>query len=322
MRAILKILIILAAVIIGAVIAVTASSFRPEIGPFGIQGFSKGFDYPGSLIAALTPGPVRDDLEKRGLITSLPDSTPATSVNTGDIYSLIQQGIYFFDKSGNLQLGPVSIPGGNFSSGQIQYIYSQRITQLWAVLDNFDYTGHSVYVTLPASFSLPADGSVIHNLYNTHLTLPDGKWVESGAGWVNWTTSPIIYTYDSYRGQWNFAAIPGGTQRDIFLKIDIGPDLQTVMSASDPLSGKTVTAKQKVNNLKHRIDFSQEQTSASAQWVTTPPARFHDSQIKTGASDWVIWDSSVITTWSSNPPMTAKTGMENGQAWTETACRP
>ena len=319
MKSIFKITIVVVVLIIGVVIAFTASNFRPNLGPLGIKNFSKGSFYPEALIAALAPGPVRDDLLKRGILSS--GSNGDQGINIGDIANLIQQGQYSFDPKGHLQLGPVPIPGGAVGvSGNHQYIYSQRTTQLWAFLDDFDYTGHSVYVTLPASFNLALNSSTTHNLYNTHLTLPDGNWVESGVGWVNWTASPILYTYDSYHSQWNFVSIPSGTQRDIFLKVEISPDLQAVMSASDPQSGKSASAGIKVNALKHRIDFSQEQTSAAGKWVNTPPARFHDSQIRKSGNDWAKWDTSIISTWSNNPPMEEKTGLDNGQIWTDTWC--
>jgi hypothetical protein len=319
MKSIFKIILILVVLIIGVAIAFTASSFRPNVGPLGIKNFSKGSFYPEGLIAALTPGPIRDDLLKRGVL--LTGSNGDQGINFGDIANLIQQGLYSVDPNGHLQLGPVPIPAeAAMSSGNNSYIYSQRTTQLWAFLDDFNYTGHSVYVTLPASLNLPSNSSTIHNLYNTHLTLPDGNWVESGVGWVNWTASPILYTYNSYHGQWNFISIPAGAQRDIFLKVEITPDLQAVMSASDPQSLKSANANVKVKAIRHRIDFSQEQTSPSGKWMNTPPARFHDSQIRKSGSDWVKWDTSTISTWSNNPPMAEKTGLDNGQIWTVTWC--
>ncbi len=321
MKKIIAIIIILA-LIIAAVVFFTAFSYRPNIGPFGIKSFNKGMAYPAALIAALMPGPIQSDLEKRGLVSLGSNSSQGSSVDLGQIQSLIQQGMYFIDPNNHMQAGPVSIPSQVFQfTGTNNYIYALRATQLWAALDNFSFTGHTVKVSIPANLDFPANGPTTHNLYNTHLTLPDGRWVESGVGWVSWAQSPIIYTYESYTGRWNFESIPAGSQRDILLKIEISPNLQATMSASDPQSGKSVTSQQQVGALNHRVDLTQEQFSNTNQWLNTPHVQFHDSQIKNNPSDnWVSWDNSVVTSWVNNPPMYESKGVTNGQIWTETWC--
>jgi hypothetical protein len=322
MKRVLIALLIIIVVFGGLTLYFIASNMRPNIGPLGIKGFNYGTSYPAALQAALSPGPTQSDLIQRGLVmlNTTVGSVTEGSVDTGGINNLINSGIYFLNPQNHLQLGPVP---GNVVQVQNRpgYIYAQRITQAYSVIDDFSYTGHSLSVTLPANLDLGNNSSTTHNLYNTHLTLPDGRWVEAGVGWVNWTTSPILYTFQSYTGKWNFASIPAGSQRDISLKIEIDSNNVAHMSASDPSSGKTVESQQQVGGQGYRIDLSQEQQSNSNTWLNTTTARFHNSQIKrVGSNNWENWGTGVISTWVYNSPLNAKSGTEGNQVWTDTWC--
>ncbi len=316
----LKVIIILVVIAGTTAATFTWQGFRLNVGPFGIKVYNRGPDFQPILEAAVMPGSVRDDLIRRGLISS--DSS--LTVDVGAIQDLVQTGIYFLDPSNRLHLGPVSVPGlASQTLGNAAYIYSQKVTQLWAVIDDFRFTGHSVYVTIPANVDITYGSQTIQNLYNIHLTASDGNWVEAGVGWVNWTESPILYTYQSYTGKWSIASIPSGTQRDIFLKIEIDANQVASMSASDPLSGKSINTQQSVNSLGHRVDQSQEQASNTGRWTNTSPATFHNNQVKEeGSNDWTDWGSGFPTSWTYNAPLYQKQVLSGDNVWMETWCQP
>jgi hypothetical protein len=260
-----KVVIILFAIIGGMLLSTVFQNTRPNIGPWNLKFPERGSAYPEALIAALTSGPVQNDLLKRGLISLGTGDTQVSTVDLGVIQNLINQGAYFLDPQNRLQLGPVPLPTGFLQTQPgAYYIYSLRLTQALTFIDDFSYIGHIVNITIPGDFNLPADSKTTHNLYNTHLTLPDGRWVESGVGWVTWTKSPIIYTYQSYTGKWSFASIPGGVQRDIALKIEISTNQVAEMSASDLYSGKTIKTQQQVGALGHRVDESRSKPARAA----------------------------------------------------------
>jgi len=288
MRWWLKLILIVAAFAIGLSFTFTGGNIRPNIGFLGLDGYDRGAAYPGALISAFMPGPVQTDLIQRGLLSldTSSDSSSGSKIDIGAIENLIKSGIYFIDPRNRLELGPVTIPA---EIQQLQsspaYRYSQRRTQTWSFLDNFNYTGVDVYVTMPAGIELASGGETSHNIYCVHLTLPDGRWVESGVGWVNWTASPIIYTYQSYTGQWTVENIPGGTPRDINLKVEISTDRVAEMYVFDPHSSKSITTRQSVGGLGHVVDLTQEQHSNSSRWIDTPVVRFFDSMIKIAGND-------------------------------------
>jgi hypothetical protein len=325
MRWWLRIGLVLIAVALGLTVAFTTGNIRPNIDGIGSKSYNKGTGYPEILISAFLPGPIQDDLKKRGLLTigSAPNDSNTSVVDSNAIQQLINAGIYFIDPQRRLELGPITLPGEVQQLGNAVYRYAQRRTQTWGFLDNFNFTGLDVQVNIPESVDINSGGNTTHNLYCIHLTLLDGRWVESGVGWVNWTTSPIIYTYQSYTGQWTVASIPGGQPRDINLRIQIGANRMAEMYAFDALSNKSVSTTQEVGGLDHVVDFAQEQHSRTNQWVNTQHARFHDAKVMSaGTNQWVNWDSRIAATWIQNPPMYAQRDTTNGQNWTETWCSP
>jgi hypothetical protein len=324
MRWWVKLSIVLVAVILALLIGFTTFDVRPNIGWIGLKAHNKGSAYPEMLISAFLPGPVQDDLAEKGLISidSVPRDSNASTIDSNGINALIESGIYFLNPGNRLELGPISIPGEiQQMQGNAVYRYAQRRTQMWGFLDNFVFTGLDVQVTIPDRVDITSGGATSHNLYCVHLTLLDGRWVECGVGWVNWTTSPIIYTYQSYTGQWSVINIPGDVPRNINLKIEIGEDRTAEMYAFDPHSNKSVRTRQEVGGVGHVVDFAQEQHSRTNQWIDTQAARFHSAKImRMGTKEWTNWDSSVATTWIQNPPLYAKRSENGEQIWTETWC--
>jgi hypothetical protein len=76
---------------------------------------NRGDVFPAVEQTISKPGPVRDDLIKRGLITFSSQTDNATSlvpgeIHFGEIEQLVEDGIYVIDEDGYLQFGPSYTP--------------------------------------------------------------------------------------------------------------------------------------------------------------------------------------------------------------------
>jgi hypothetical protein len=194
------------------------------------------------------------------------------------------------------------------------YKYYQMVT------NDYIYRGFSVNVAIPAEVDL--NEKTVQNLYNTHLMTGSGHWVEAGVGWVSWANGPIIYVYESYHAKWTYEKIPDGEEREIYLRLEINADMTATMYAFDPLSGKSVSKTQEVEQLNHRVDQTQEQFSSYNAWTKTDVADYSDSKIKTAEGEWINWDDAVDSYWKNDVPLYGTHRIRYSTAWLQTWCMP
>jgi hypothetical protein len=277
-RLIFGLLIILLMAVGAFAFVLVNAGYHLSIGPLDVKHYDRGPLYPAVLECVLAGGAVTDDLVQRHLVSVESDIEEVFNVeiDTGGILELIYSGVYCINPDYVLAPGPAE---NEIPEAEPGYRYARRLSRVLNVLDDYRITAHSVYVTFPAGVTFPDDGETTHNLYNTHLVLPDGEWIESGFGWVTWADGPIIYTYQSYTDRWDFTTVPDGKERDILLEIEFSRDRFAEMHVFDPLSGKSITAIREIPAPGHRVDFSQEQHSFNDTWLDTPKARFHGSRI-------------------------------------------
>jgi hypothetical protein len=269
-------------------------------------------------------GPVKDDLIKRGLVTfPTPDGkggmTPGV-IQTSKIDELASTGVYHITEANTFELGPQTPKVINVTAtASVSYKYAAMQTKKWNSWDEYKYRGHTVYVDIPSNIVLSS--GTIHNIYTNHLALSDGQWIESGVGWVNWASSPILFTYTSYTGNWTWLSIPSGTPRTIFLRLEVQPSGQSEMYASDSYYGYQVDTFQQVTSLNFRVDQCQEQCSTGV-WTQTPMVLQHDNMLKNTNNQWVNWNNAINTNWFADSPMHQNYGIQNDKKWIDTWCSP
>jgi len=285
--------------------------------------------YRGPLFTAVEQalsqeGPTKNDLISRELFT-LPKSDGKGGmipgeIKLGEIEKLANSGVYHVSEANILELGPEPSGMTRNAVTSTAYKYALMVTKRLSLFYEYKYRGHEAFVDIPANITL-ASGT-IHNLYTTHLGLPNGTWVESGVGWVNWASSPIIFTYSSYTNLWTYLTIPSGYARTVTLYINISTGYQASMLVYDPYSGMAISSVQQVTSLNHRVDQCQEQASDNNVWTSTPQVRQHDNYVKNTSNTWVHWNNSINTDWFSDSPLHETHGIQNDLKWINTWCTP
>lgn len=286
--------------------------------------FDEGPVFPAIERALAQEGPVKDDLINRGLFI-LPTSDGKGGeipgeIKIGEIEKLINAGTYSIDETNTLVQGSQSPEQKSATSASLSYKYALMVTRLWGIIDQFSYRGHSAYVTIPANITLSPD--TVHNLYTNHMGLPNGSFIESGVGWVSWASSPIIYTYSSYTGAWSYIPITSGISRDIYLQLFVNPTTYLAyMYVVDMYTLSFVMTTQTVSGLNHRVDQCQEECS-SGTWTATPQVLQYNNQLVNTSNQWVNWNNSIPTAWTSNSPLHQNYGIQNDMKWINTWCTP
>lgn len=249
------------------------------------------------------------DLTEKGIIKYYPDGTRVIN-----LYEALKE------IKGNQSLTTADIEA-EIKSGEYRHAFMKTS---WLGIDQYKYRGHRGYVRIPANVNLNPQTSF--NLYNTHMVLPSGKFIESGVGWFNsWGLSGLhIYVYDSYTGELHSEPIPSGTSRDIYLEltaVNAGTYIGR-MYVRDPLSGHALNWQRTIDSLDHKVDETQEQHSSAQVWTSTSQAKHHDNTIKKQDDQWVNWNSAISTVFWAESPMEETHGTENNMYYITTWCQP
>jgi hypothetical protein len=247
-------------------------------------------------------------LTKKGIIKYYPDGTRVIN-----LYKALKE------LNNQTSTSDVSIQAG-------VYRHAYMVTR-WLWFDQYNYRGHKVYVKIPAEVSLNPETSF--NLYNTHMSLPNGDFYEVGVGWFNsWGLRGLhLYAYDGRYGTMYSKPIPSGASRDIYLKVEAWYDSfyetnRGHLYGYDPYSGKAISVLLwDLAGLDHRIDETQEQHSSSQVWTDTPQAKHHDNLLKNQNGQWVDWNSAISTVFGADSPMNEIHGTENNRYYITTWCQ-
>ena len=199
----------------------------------------------------------------------------------------------------------------------------------------YEFRGHRYTVTIPEYCDLAYETSF--NLYNTHLSFPDGHFIESGVGWIgraaNWPTEGLnLYVYNSYSGEFSFRSIsdsftpiPDGYGREITLSVRI--DCFTgrgVMYGYDPVSRTHILREDYIYADRGCVDQCQEQHSYSFVWTPTGEAYHFNNRLwgeyDDQPIDWIC--DGVPTDFWPEPPMHLQIDEYDGKSAMVTWCEP
>jgi hypothetical protein len=286
-----------------------------------IASIDRGPVFIATEMALAKGGAIKDDLIKRGLFPFPDPNGKPGVIKFGEIEKLVNESIYYINNDNTLDLN-VNDQGLSFQQPGQMRVVTKKYAQIQNT-DGYSYRGHEALVTIPTSITLSDD--TVHCLYTNHLILSDGKFVESGVGWVNWYESPIIYTYQNYSSTWVYRTISDGTSRSIELMIDITPDPPygglAEMYVYDPYDGVDVQTYRAVTSTDHHVDQCHEQASSGA-WTETPYVVQYDNYLKNTSNNWIDWNNGISTYFGADSPLEESHGTMSNKYWIRTWCDP